>query len=74
MRSLKLPRFPAPAFTLVPGNHDWYATEVDSQALYIEQFGRETQYQGLFSNPVKARRVDRCHSRVDFAWGEHRVC
>jgi hypothetical protein len=38
---LKVAEVSGASLYLVPGNHDWYATEVDSQALYIEQFGRE---------------------------------
>ncbi len=38
---LKISDVSGASLYLVPGNHDWLATEVDSQALYIEQYGRE---------------------------------
>ena len=33
---------------LVPGNHDWLATEVESQALHIQQYAREHQANVFF--------------------------
>ena len=45
---LKVAEVSGASLYLVPGNHDWYATEVDSQALYIEQYGRENNANVFF--------------------------
>ncbi|ARN74775.1 metallophosphoesterase [Oceanicoccus sagamiensis] len=34
---------------IVPGNHDWYADQVDSQAQYIEDYARDNQLQAEFA-------------------------
>lgn len=33
---------------VIPGNHDWYATQVDSQAQYIENYARENKLSAKF--------------------------
>ena len=51
---LKVAEVSGASLYLVPGNHDWYATEVDSQALYIEQYGRENNAK-VFFEPRESR-------------------
>ena len=45
---LKVAEVSGASLYLVPGNHDWYATEVNSQALHIEQYGRENSAKVFF--------------------------
>lgn len=46
---LNIAKLSAAEMFLVPGNHDWYATQVDSQAEYIANFGRDNQLQTRFT-------------------------
>ena len=34
---------------IVPGNHDWYATQVDSQAAYVEQYALDNNVRAVFT-------------------------
>lgn len=34
---------------VVPGNHDWYATQVDSQAAYVEQYAIDNNTRATFA-------------------------
>ena len=33
---------------ILPGNHDWYATQVDSQAQYIQDYAKENKLSATF--------------------------
>ena len=45
---LRVAKVSGASLYLVPGNHDWYAMEVNSQALHIEQYGRDNNAQVFF--------------------------
>lgn len=34
---------------IVPGNHDWYATQVDSQAAYVEKYALDNNVRAVFA-------------------------